>query len=120
MGDRVFTDVVMTNRMRREMRLDNSTRASTLQSTELTGQGSEASQPNGPLAIWTSAVWEKEAMGMRFLEKKLVEIVQRWTKDAKEDDGPDMTRFVREGVELEPLSTDMMARLFRRFRIRTV
>lgn len=102
------------------MRLDNSTRASTLQSTELTGQGSEASQPNGPLAIWTSAVWEKEAMGMRFLEKKLVEIVQRWTKDAKEDDGPDMTRFVREGVELEPLSTDMMARLFRRFRIRTV
>jgi len=54
-GDRIFTDVVMANRMRR--------------------QDSE----KGPLAIWTSSVWTKEAMGMRWMEKKLVEAVTKYT-----------------------------------------
>lgn len=33
----------------------------------------------GPLAIWTSGVWTKEAMGMRWIEKKLVEAVTKHT-----------------------------------------
>jgi len=54
-GDRIFTDVVMANRMK------------------------SGDSGRGPLAIWTSGVWTKEAMGMRWLEKKLVEAVTRST-----------------------------------------
>jgi len=54
-GDRIFTDVVMANRMK------------------------SGDNGRGPLAIWTSGVWTKEAMGMRWIEKKLVEAVTRST-----------------------------------------
>ena len=55
-GDRIFTDVVMANRMK-------------------SGDNGE----RGPLAIWTSGVWKKEAMGMRWIEKKLVEAAMKYT-----------------------------------------
>jgi len=55
-GDRIFTDVVLANRMKSG---DNGGR--------------------GPLAIWTSGVWKKEAMGMRWIEKKLVQAVMKHT-----------------------------------------
>ena len=54
-GDRIFTDVVMANRMK------------------------SGDNGKGPLAIWTSGVWTKEAMGMRWIEKKLVEAVTKHT-----------------------------------------
>ena len=54
-GDRIFTDVVMANRMK------------------------SGENGRGPLAIWTSGVWTKEAMGVRWIEKKLVEAVTRTT-----------------------------------------
>ena len=31
----------------------------------------------GPLAVWTTGIWEKEAMGMRWLEKKILESVKK-------------------------------------------
>ena len=55
-GDRIFTDVVLANRMKSG---DNGGR--------------------GPLAIWTSGVWKKEAMGMRWIEKKFVQAVMKHT-----------------------------------------
>ena len=54
-GDRIFTDVVMANRMK---------------------SGDDGA---GPLAIWTSGVWKKESMGKRWMEKKVVEAVMRST-----------------------------------------
>jgi len=51
-GDRVFTDVVMANRMR------------------------AGSKGLGPLAIWTTGVWQREAVVMRWLEKRLVDVVK--------------------------------------------
>ena len=54
-GDRIFTDVVMANRMK------------------------SGDNGKGPLAIWTTGVWTKEAMGMRWIEKKLVEAVTKHT-----------------------------------------
>jgi hypothetical protein len=54
-GDRIFTDVVMANRMK------------------------SGDNGRGPLAIWTSGVWAKEAMSMRWIEKKLVEAITRST-----------------------------------------
>jgi phosphatidylglycerophosphatase GEP4 len=113
-GDRVFTDVVMANRMRGGVGF-NMTRNFTQRKTE-PGQGSEPHEPNGPLAIWTTDVWKKEATGVRWLERKLVEVVQRWTKDVQ-GDRPDTAQFVRGFVEPEPLSAcDIMAGLFRRIR----
>lgn len=54
-GDRIFTDVVMANRMK------------------------SRDSGRGPLAIWTSGVWAREAMCMRWIEKKLVEVVTKYT-----------------------------------------
>jgi len=100
-GDRVFTDVVMANRMR-GMGFSNKTHTFRSHKTQSIDQAIEPYQPNGPLAIWTTDVWQKEAMGMRWLERKLVKVVQQWTEDAK-GDGPDTTQFVREFAEPEPL-----------------
>jgi len=47
-GDRIFTDVVMANRM-------------------------------NTMSIWTTGVWKKESMLMRWMEKKLVNGVTRWS-----------------------------------------
>jgi phosphatidylglycerophosphatase GEP4 len=60
-GDRIFTDVVMVNRMKRSTKDSNS-----LQKIV------------GPLAIYTTGVWERESMVMRWCEKKLVAAVERW------------------------------------------
>jgi phosphatidylglycerophosphatase GEP4 len=60
-GDRIFTDVVMANRMKRKPLTDGKTR-------------------DGPLAIWTTGVWEREGTVIRWLEKTLVKTVERWYK----------------------------------------
>ena len=60
-GDRVFTDVVMANRMK-------------------SGAGGR-----GPLSIWTTGVWTKEAVGMRWIEKKAVEGVTKYTNGKNRD-----------------------------------
>lgn len=54
-GDRIMTDVVMANRMKR----------------------SKGEEGTGPLAIWTTGVWQKESMVMRWLERGLVNLVDR-------------------------------------------
>ena len=75
-GDRIFTDVVLANRMKRS-------RIWPLRA------GSEVSQahrqsigsgyvPRGPLSIWTTGLWKKESMGMRWMERKVVDLVERW------------------------------------------
>lgn len=61
-GDRIFTDVVMANRMRR---------ADVEKETPM-GNG-------GPLAVWTSGVWQRESMVVRWWEKRVVDMVTRWT-----------------------------------------
>ena len=48
-GDRIFTDVVMANRM------------------------------GGPLAVWTIGVWQRMSMMIRWLEKRVVDMANRWT-----------------------------------------
>ena len=64
-GDRVFTDVVMARRMK------------------------------GPLAVWTTGVWQREATVMRLMERVLVDVVRRWT--APVDDQATRS-FVRQSV----------------------
>ncbi|CAA7260517.1 unnamed protein product [Cyclocybe aegerita] len=81
-GDRVFTDVVLANRIRMQSgkrrglasSVDEQERSSTsdMEPQPLMG-------PSGPLAIWTTGVWEKESMLMRCLERSLVKYVERWS-----------------------------------------
>jgi len=69
-GDRIFTDVVLANRMRTHSRLSPSSQPS----STVPGPGP------GTLAIWTTHVWEREIMLMRWAEGRLVKAVEAWTK----------------------------------------
>ncbi|KAF9228496.1 HAD phosphatase [Gyrodon lividus] len=75
-GDRVFTDVVMANRMRRrpKPRSEGTER-------EKESPAQPIIQACEPLAIWTTGVWHKENMVVRWFEKRLVDMVTRWTDD---------------------------------------
>ncbi|KAJ8520175.1 hypothetical protein ONZ45_g2969 [Pleurotus djamor] len=57
-GDRIFTDVIMANRMKRR----------------------EGDAEVGPLSIWTTGVWKRESMVMRWLEKGLVNAVESMSR----------------------------------------
>lgn len=36
-------------------------------------------RPAGPLSVWTTGIWERESMVIRWIEKSLVYIVNRWS-----------------------------------------
>ena len=56
---------------------------------------------NGPLAVWTTGVWKRESMAMRYLEKRLVDAVQKWSKPPG-DEPLDTQRFVKSRSEPLP------------------
>ncbi|KAJ3514484.1 hypothetical protein NLJ89_g2347 [Agrocybe chaxingu] len=103
-GDRVFTDVVLANRMRMQSGsrrglargVDEKERFST---SEIGPQ--QLMGPSGPLAIWTTGVWEKESMLMRCLERSLVKAVERWSTPSS-GELLDVNRFLKE----EPTPAD--------------
>jgi Mitochondrial PGP phosphatase len=85
-GDRIFTDIVLANRMRSNP------------------------SPPGPLAIWTTRVWKKEGTFMRWIEGRLVRAVEAWSEPigssglgSRTGDGGDqdinLKRFVKDEVE---------------------
>ncbi|KAJ7496822.1 mitochondrial PGP phosphatase-domain-containing protein [Mycena latifolia] len=84
-GDRVFTDVVLANRLRKMERGSGLIHLCFRCAFERSGTvgkendagSSHRSVESGPLAIWTTGVWKREATIMRWCEKKLVGIVQR-------------------------------------------
>lgn len=105
-GDRIFTDVVMANRMRRRKPA-----AST--------SSERAHHPPGPLAIWTTGVWQKEGTVMRWMEKTLLETVQRWTSLPDADSGTAseglLKRFVKRDFGVEaPVKRSLTSRLWGR------
>ncbi|TFK21985.1 hypothetical protein FA15DRAFT_681888 [Coprinopsis marcescibilis] len=74
-GDRIFTDIVMANRIRNA----HLNRSNALASPSESTNAANTQSPDGPLAIWTTGVWKKEAMVMRYLEQSLVKAVTRWS-----------------------------------------
>ncbi|KAG6886322.1 hypothetical protein C0993_006732 [Termitomyces sp. T159_Od127] len=50
-------------------------------------------QPHGPLAIWTTGIWQRDSRVMRWGEQKLVDVVRRWTHDS---DHLDTSRFIKD------------------------
>lgn len=85
-GDRVFTDVVMANRMHRRRAPPSGA-----------GGADEKAIRAGPLAVLTTGVWERESTLMRRMEKGLVDAVRRWVvKDVGESEG--VREFVKTAV----------------------
>ncbi|TFK74687.1 hypothetical protein BDN72DRAFT_789008 [Pluteus cervinus] len=108
-GDRIFTDIVMANRMRKRVsKLASSPSDSVPPVAEEKSQRSEV----GPLAIWTTGVWKKEAMALRWMESKLVDAVRKWTQVSEP---PENIRFIQEVPE-PPQSEGFLARTLSRFR----
>lgn len=90
-GDRIFTDVIMANRMRYGfVSSSNGTPA--------------CARIGGPLAIWTNGVWQKESTIMRWAEKRLLDVVRKWAGHEETCSvGTDI--FVRELPSPEPRKT---------------
>ncbi|EIN06779.1 HAD phosphatase [Punctularia strigosozonata HHB-11173 SS5] len=95
-GDRIFTDVVMANRMKPRRAqttpetsspspAEKQDAASSLPFPHLSNPEKANAPlvplPSGPLAIYTSGVWQRESMAMRWVEKTLIESVRRFTKE---------------------------------------
>ncbi|TDL22348.1 hypothetical protein BD410DRAFT_788612 [Rickenella mellea] len=79
-GDRLFTDVILANRMRRLLntndpkgQISNDPDANSTSSTNDAGR-----TPDGPFAVYTTGVWKRESILMRFTEKALLRAVERW------------------------------------------
>ncbi|KAG2365464.1 mitochondrial PGP phosphatase-domain-containing protein, partial [Suillus spraguei] len=60
-GDHIFTDVIMANRMRSDL-------------ASSSNDVPACARIDSPLAIWTDGVWQKESMTMRRAEKRLSEM----------------------------------------------
>ncbi|EIM80562.1 uncharacterized protein STEHIDRAFT_125618 [Stereum hirsutum FP-91666 SS1] len=106
-GDRVFTDVVLARRLGgREgwvgrigeffgvrwtsdpkLDLDEKTQDSTSRVAEKLTEG--------PLAVWTTGVWQREGMAMRWAESQVVKGAERWIKGTKEEREAMEARFVK-------------------------
>lgn len=81
-GDRIFTDVIMANRIRKASQAKwrpPPLKSSTGLLEEKNPVEPEQEVVNGPLAIWTTSVWKREAMVMRYLEHSLVKAVDKWS-----------------------------------------
>jgi phosphatidylglycerophosphatase GEP4 len=90
-GDRIFTDVVMANRMRSDFASSSS-------------DAPARARIGGPLAIWTDGVWQKESMTMRWAEKRLLNVVRKWARHEEMSSvGTDV--FVRKLLSPEPRKT---------------
>jgi phosphatidylglycerophosphatase GEP4 len=90
-GDRIFTDVVMANRMRSDFASSSS-------------DAPARARIGGPLAIWTDGVWQKESMIMRWAEKRLLNVVRKWARHEEMSSvGTDV--FVRKLLSPEPRKT---------------
>ena len=55
-----------------------------------------STNPHGPLAIWTTGVWERESMLMRWMEKSLMKVVDRWSTPPRWQQSLETTMFIRD------------------------
>ncbi|KDR75609.1 hypothetical protein GALMADRAFT_97324 [Galerina marginata CBS 339.88] len=125
-GDRVFTDIVLGNRMRmqanRHQTLPGVPLSSNADKTasimEEEANGGTANTPNaagGPLSILTTGVWQKESMTMRWLELRLVHAVERFSKPLV-GEPMDVSSFVNEVVKpVSPPKRGVLGYLVSRF-----
>lgn len=116
-GDRIFTDVVLTHRLAHPRTLFARI-ASRLRFASVPpdgaglggGRGEELSHATAPLAVWTTGVWTRESMGMRRVEAWLVRLAERWVEGARERRDTLEERFVRRSLDNEYQGADKAGR----------
>jgi phosphatidylglycerophosphatase GEP4 len=111
-GDRIFTDVVLAHRFSHPRTLmariaarlglapaqpDSSSGYAGAGSSVSVGGGGECTR--APLAVWTTGVWTRESMAMRWAEGWLVHLVERWVQGAREKRDTLEERFVRRTID---------------------
>ena len=123
-GDRIFTDVVLANRMhlqncpQKGLLGSKLSRDSEKDDPFTARDGTGDLHPFGPLSVWTTGVWERESMIMRWLEHGLVKLVQRCSTPPP-GEAVDTSRFLKVLSKPEPRGKlaeleDLFARLRRR------
>ncbi|KAK7691309.1 hypothetical protein QCA50_004703 [Cerrena zonata] len=118
-GDRIFTDIVLANRMSRKIPSQTKTSEKDSENSAPTeaiphSPSVHAPRRTGPLSIWTTGVWERESMAFRFLEKKLLDGVKKWVVDSNSVAvRGDVNHFVKE-LPLPPPPPPKKDNIFRR------
>ncbi|KAL5518601.1 hypothetical protein ACEPAH_284 [Sanghuangporus vaninii] len=88
-GDRIFTDVILANRMCRYTRyFPRRPTVGSVRQDKMNGASLETLPENGrqgPLSIHVERIWQKDSTAMRYLENKLVGLVRRWNSAEVED-----------------------------------
>lgn len=72
-GDRIFTDVVLANRMRSSLAPPSS--------SVLHREGDV--RPSGPLSVFVAKIWRRESMVARYLEKATVRLVEKFVGESE-------------------------------------
>jgi len=78
-GDRIFTDIVLAHHLSHPRtlaaRIASHLGLAPAQDSALdyASEGSGGNPPRASLAVWTTGVWERESVGMRWAEGRLVE-----------------------------------------------
>ncbi|KAH9965375.1 mitochondrial PGP phosphatase-domain-containing protein [Russula dissimulans] len=101
-GDRIFTDVVLAHRLshprtlaaRIAARLGLASAQHSAPDDAGSSEGPGGKQRRAPLAVWTTGVWERESVVMRWAEARLVRLVERYVEGARERRDALEERFV--------------------------
>ena len=84
-GDRIFTDVILANRMSRYSRATfKASTAVPLQESKVPLKARQRIR-EGPLSIHVERIWKKDSVAIRYLENKLVNLVRRWNGSEVEE-----------------------------------
>ena len=106
-GDRVFTDVVLAHRLSHSRtlasRIAARLRLAPAQDSAPDDAGSSeipgGKSPRAPLAVWTTGVWKRESVGMRWAEAQLVRLIERHVEGTRERRDALEERFVRRALD---------------------
>jgi len=106
-GDRVFTDVVLAHRLSHSRtlasRIAAHLRLPPAQDSAPDDAGSSeipgGKSPRAPLAVWTTGVWKRESVGMRWAEAQLVRLIERHVEGTRERRDALEERFVRRALD---------------------
>ncbi|KAN0130151.1 HAD-superfamily phosphatase [Lactarius tabidus] len=97
-GDRVFTDVVLAHRLTHPRTLIDRLARVARRFGSAPPQDAGVRVP-APLAVWTTGVWQRESMIMRWAESRLVHFVEGWIEGARQRRDSLEDRFVRTPLE---------------------
>jgi len=103
-GDRIFTDVVLAHRLSHPRtlagRIAARLRLAPAQDDNAgSGEVPGGKSPLAPLGVWTTGVWKRESVAMRWAEAGLVRLIERYVEGARERRDVLEERFVRRALD---------------------